>query len=269
MRLSSKIDKLKTDWIPGLSSGGRPINSNESLSAVTHVRLFDGGKCIREDQYDQQCVSIGSSTEADLVLKSNEIAGIHAYVYVENEQLFIFGLPSGNKLTVNNKAARAALLDPKDSVGIGPYKLKFEMRPIADDVPFEQPTVRKKKNGHKGNGNGNGNGNGKGKLKLDLKSIFQDLLPQKNNAPRANAAARPEGKHIPDADPGQKTRAARGKNGSASQDDIPFQVVFKGQFKNGKKPLKVVRHLKKRFKLQEDQTAVLLSGKPITINPTT
>lgn len=259
MRLTNKIDKLNADWIPGLSAGRKKGSRSSSQPLLTRVYLYEGSDRIREYEFSQQCVSIGSSNKADLMITGTEIADTHAYVYVENEQLFIFGLPAGAGLIVNNQSAKAAILGPKDAVSIGAYTLKFKLEPQMDQSPGDDPVPAKKKNGQ------NGNGNGKGGLKLDLKSVFQDLLPGKGTAADDASTLQSDGKDHSEPELLKNTYDRSVDSGLENQDDIPFQVVFKGQFKDGREPVKVVRQLKRRYKLQEDQTAVLLSGKPITI----
>ena len=267
MRLSNKIDKLNADWIPGLKAGRKKGSPNGSGPLVTRVYLYEGSDRIREYEFSQQCVSIGSSNKADLMITGTEIADTHAYVYVENEQLFIFGLPAGAGLIVNEQSAKAAILGPKDSVSIGAYTLKFKLEPQIEQSPGDDPVpVKKKKPAPAKKKNGyNGNGNGKGGLKLDLKSVFQDLLPGKESAADEALTLQSDGKNKSEPELLDSIPDSSGDYGPENQDDIPFQVVFKGQFKDGREPVKVVRQLKRRYKLQEDQTAVLLSGKPITI----
>ena len=234
MRRSNTIVNIKNDWIP---AAAERKESSGPLSHTMCVTMYKGKRCIGQDHFVRPCIAVGSSREADVVLKKGDIAAVHAYVYVEDEQLFIFGPPSQNAIRVNDRVVKAALLGPQDMVKIGPYRLTFELQP--NDMPEPQA---KKASSKKNNGR---NGSGRNGQKFGLASISRNLT--------STGVVRSE------------NPAARDHETGADQADIPFQIVFKGEFKNGQEPLKVVKRLKKKFNLQAQQTAVLLSGKPITI----
>ena len=245
MSLSNLLDKSNIKGFPVWNLEREEKQSNGELPLTIKVRLYKGTDLIREDVFDQQCLTIGSGNKADLVLTGRDIADIHANVYAENKQLFIFGPPTEQALTVNERAAKAAVLKPKDSVGIGSYRLTFKLEPQNGHATDNRRKFEKKNNGYNGNGNGNKN------LKLDLKSRFKDLLSSKGASIDDKATPGSDYDDLTDLDLRVKLQVQSGDSGTVNQDDIPFRVVFKGQFKDGREPVKVVRQLKRRFKLQE------------------
>ncbi|MFH2066186.1 MAG: AgmX/PglI C-terminal domain-containing protein [Pseudomonadota bacterium] len=106
---------------------GTDSKDTSAECAIIQVFIFREEVHLGWDCFHQEKVSIGSSDQADLVLKGPDIADIHARVCLKNNQVAVIsGNPNGSVL-VNNQAVEEAILGRFDYLDIGPYTIKIKI----------------------------------------------------------------------------------------------------------------------------------------------
>ncbi|MBT8372862.1 MAG: FHA domain-containing protein, partial [Deltaproteobacteria bacterium] len=136
------MERMETDWIRSSTAEGMMAGTGAATSFLIRVQVYQGASCLSDKDFFKANVTIGSNGKADLVLKHPHIAGLHAYLYAENQQIFVVAPPHQKALHLNGKPVRAALLGLNDCIEIGPYTLKAQIRaaeyrtPIKDDIKY-------------------------------------------------------------------------------------------------------------------------------------
>ncbi len=90
-----------------------------------HILVFQGATFIRQACFSKIRVLIGSSNEADLVLPSAKISGIHAYVYFREGQIIICDQTGNKGVLVNGRPEKIVKVHPLDHINVGPFTLKI------------------------------------------------------------------------------------------------------------------------------------------------
>ncbi|MBT8367414.1 MAG: FHA domain-containing protein, partial [Deltaproteobacteria bacterium] len=135
------MERIETDWI-GTRSIELPIAVNAGVSSfLTRVEVYQDSSCLIEEEFRKPLISIGRSTKSDIVLQDVRISRHHFYIYIENHQIFVFVLPGKQALSINSQPVKAALLDTDDTVEIGPYTLKIQIR-LTNDRPQIEDDMR-------------------------------------------------------------------------------------------------------------------------------
>jgi pSer/pThr/pTyr-binding forkhead associated (FHA) protein len=62
------------------------------------------------------------------VLQDSGISRHHLDIYIENQKIFIFTGPDKKAVSINGRPVKAALIDPDDTVELGPYTVKVISR---------------------------------------------------------------------------------------------------------------------------------------------
>jgi pSer/pThr/pTyr-binding forkhead associated (FHA) protein/outer membrane biosynthesis protein TonB len=176
----TEIDRISSRAAKALMAG-----KTAGSSFLTRVAVYQDSSCLFEEDFSKPYITIGRSPKTDIVLQDTRISRRHVEVYIENDQIFAFVAPRKKAMMINGKPAKAALLEPDDTIELGPYTLRVQTR--SDEAP------------------------------------------------------------------------------SQIEEDLRYQVVFEGKMKKGQNPHQVAKYLKKKLKLNDQQTASLISGKPFVI----
>ena len=150
------MESMETNWIHSSKTEGMMAGKSAVPTFLIRVQVYQGKACLSDKDFFKTNLSIGSSNKADLTLKDPNIARRHAYLYAENQQIFVVAPPHQSTLSVNGKPAKAALLGRNDRIEIGPYTLKAQIQsvenrthqPVKDDIKYRLVFSGKIQKGH-------------------------------------------------------------------------------------------------------------------------
>ena len=131
MRALSQIERTETDRIrqaPEAFMAGAATDAG----VVANVCVYRGSNCILDKDFNRSHLSIGRSLQSDIVLQDSGISRHHVDIYFENQQIFFFVAPQKKALTVNGQSVKAALIDPDDTIELGPYTVKIRSTSVND-----------------------------------------------------------------------------------------------------------------------------------------
>ena len=98
------------------------LNDMADETAIQFL-VFKDQEYVRLNGYVQSRVTIGSSPEADLILKHRSVADIHADVSVEAGRLFLTNYRPNDGLRVNGRSIEKIGLKRWDVIDIGPFSV--------------------------------------------------------------------------------------------------------------------------------------------------
>lgn len=154
MRALSQTEIIEAEWIESESVDSLIVGTADENITATCISVFRGSKCIFEKNFDRSHISIGRSHRTDVVLQDGGVSRRHADIYIENQEIYIFVSPQKKPLLINGRTVRAALVDPDDTIALGPYTLKISLRSegeqpeFGDDLRYQVVFEGKMKNDH-------------------------------------------------------------------------------------------------------------------------
>ena len=121
------------------SHSGKESRHITHESRMAQFYIFKDEIHLGWDCFDKHTISIGSSEKADLVLKGDGIADIHAVVHLKNDQTVIHSENPAGQIRVNNRNVNTAILGRFDYIDIGPYTIKIKL--LKSQKPFSSENV--------------------------------------------------------------------------------------------------------------------------------
>lgn len=91
------------------------------------------GVVIREMQVAKDRTSVGRRPYNDLVIDNLAVSGEHAVLLMSGGETYVEDLNSTNGTFINGRAVKKQILQDKDVVEIGKYKIKY----VAEDAPAD------------------------------------------------------------------------------------------------------------------------------------
>ena len=126
MRALSQIESAHTEMI-GCDIPQAPIDSaGDKLGVVAKVCIYRGENCILSRDFQRSHLSVGRSLQSDIVLQDSGISRHHVDIYLENQKVFLFVAPQKKALRISGQTVRAALIEPDDTIELGPYTLTIQ-----------------------------------------------------------------------------------------------------------------------------------------------
>ena len=101
--------------------------------------IFEGKKFLRNDRFFKEKVIVGKSEEADLILSGRNVSDIHAFFYLNGDQISVSDGDLGSGVMVNGRFVSSRILSPSDSVIIGPFTLKVKLDKFVSQIPESEP----------------------------------------------------------------------------------------------------------------------------------
>ncbi len=133
MRALSQIEITDPDLI-GSEIPQTLMKGDYSLvGASANVCIYRGSNCILEKDFNRPHLSIGRSLQSDIVLQDSGISRHHVDIYFENKKVFLFVAPRKKTLMINGQPVMAALIEPDDSIELGPYTIKIQIESSETD----------------------------------------------------------------------------------------------------------------------------------------
>ncbi len=136
MRALSQIERTETDRIGSETADALMTGPASGYIFATTVSVYRGSNCIFEKNFNQSHLSIGRSLQSDIVLQDSGISRHHVDIYIENQKIFIFVAPQKKALKINGQTVKAALIDPDDTIELGPYTVKIRFKSEKDCLQF-------------------------------------------------------------------------------------------------------------------------------------
>lgn len=106
--------------------------TGEALSPPAHFYIYENLNLVADSRFEKEHISIGSSQNADVVLKHSAVADIHAFIHFEGAQAFLTNRYPENGMRLNGQSVHLAKLHNEDVIDVGPYALKVEMGGVGD-----------------------------------------------------------------------------------------------------------------------------------------
>ncbi len=98
-----------------------------------HFFIYKNLAYVSERRFIQERISIGSSSEADVILKDQSIADIHALVKFEDGHALLWNRFPNDGLRLNGRSVHLEPLRHEDVIDIGPFSLKIKMSAAEND----------------------------------------------------------------------------------------------------------------------------------------
>jgi outer membrane biosynthesis protein TonB len=103
----------------------------EAEAIATQFIVYQDTKYLRQNEFVQSDVTIGSSPKADLVLNHKAVADFHANVFFKGGQLFLINNKPNNGLRLNGCSVVKTALQLWDVIDIGPFSIVIQLKPEA------------------------------------------------------------------------------------------------------------------------------------------
>jgi pSer/pThr/pTyr-binding forkhead associated (FHA) protein/outer membrane biosynthesis protein TonB len=133
----SQIERTGEDLF-GCEIPESPIEgASNNVGISAHVLINRGSNCILEKKFSRSPLSIGRSLQSDIVLQDSGISRHHVDIYFENQKIFIFVAPQKKALLINGQPVMAGLIDPGDTIELGPYTVKVQTTSKNDGLQVE------------------------------------------------------------------------------------------------------------------------------------
>ena len=120
--------------------------SDKYQNSILQVHVFHNGSYIGWDCFKSERITVGSSIETDIVLKSSDISLMQAIFSVKNNDILISVASKTGSVRVNDKDVKKTILNPFDIVSIGNYALKLKLKKLIPHPSFEAGTHKALKN---------------------------------------------------------------------------------------------------------------------------
>ena len=104
-------------------------------SFVAQCFLFHGEKYLGWDCFDKDSITIGKSTDADIIIDDDSIDDIQATFQIDRKGIHISNTGRAHLTLVNDRIITQSALGPMDFVKIGHYTIKIKLKKI-------EPTAR-------------------------------------------------------------------------------------------------------------------------------
>ena len=112
-----------TSWIPKQPELP-PIQPGEPLFALY---VTDPSEHEKRTEFDRREITIGRSSESDLILRKNDVSRRHAKILLKDGYLILLDLQSENGTYVNGERISSPhVLKANDIVAIGDYKIQID-----------------------------------------------------------------------------------------------------------------------------------------------
>ena len=134
MRALSQIERTVSDRIGSETTEALMAGAVNDAIFAAHVSVHRGSNCIFEKDFNRSHLSIGRSLQSDIVLQDSGISRHHVDIYIEDQNIFIFAAPQKKALSINGKTVKAALIDPDDTIKLGPYIVKIRITSEKDSL---------------------------------------------------------------------------------------------------------------------------------------
>ena len=134
MRALSQIERTDTDLIGNEIPQALMKGDCNSAGISANVSIYRGSNCILEKVFNRPHLSIGRSLQSDIVLQDSGISRHHVDIYFENQKVFLFVAPQKKALMINGQTVMAALIEPDDTIELGPYTLKVQIGSAENDA---------------------------------------------------------------------------------------------------------------------------------------
>ena len=85
------------------------------------------GAAIKEVQLTKERTTLGRRLYNDIVIKHLAVSGEHALLQMTGHEVYIEDLNSTNGTYVNGKTVKKQLLQDRDTIEIGKYRIQFDM----------------------------------------------------------------------------------------------------------------------------------------------
>jgi outer membrane biosynthesis protein TonB len=136
VRALSQIEKTEVDRFGSENTQALMADGVNPSKFAVDVSVYRGSNCIFEKNFIRSRLSIGRSLQCDIVLQDSGISRHHLDIYIENQKIFIFTGPSKKALLINGQPVKAALIDPHDTIELGPYTVKVLVKSEEDPLQF-------------------------------------------------------------------------------------------------------------------------------------
>jgi hypothetical protein len=143
VRALSQIESAHTEMI-GCDIPRAPIDiANDNLGVSAKVCIYRGENCILSKDFQRSHLAVGRSLQSDIVLQDSGISRHHVDIYLENQKVFLFVAPQKKALRISGQTVRAALIEPDDTIELGPYTLTIqtgsgnETSDFGDDLRYQ------------------------------------------------------------------------------------------------------------------------------------
>jgi len=103
-----------------------PGSSNETICLYGWLVITDGKDLWKDFRINKAKMSIGRSSECDIIVNDEHLSAKHASLKLQDSTLFITDLDSSNGTFVNSQEITRAKLSDNDSIKIGNTSLKFK-----------------------------------------------------------------------------------------------------------------------------------------------
>jgi hypothetical protein len=153
VRALSQIERTETDRIGSETPEAFMAGAATSDSFAANVCVYRGSNCILDKDFNRSHLSIGRSLQSDIVLQDSGISRHHVDIYIENQKIFLFVAPRKKALLINGQSVKAALIDPADTIELGPYTVKIrntsenDAQQFGDDLRYQVVFEGKMKEG--------------------------------------------------------------------------------------------------------------------------
>ena len=136
MRALPQFARTETGRIGSESTEALMAGAASDAIFTAYVSVYRGSNCIFEKDFSRSHLSIGRSLQSDIVLQDSGISRHHVDIYIENQKIFIFVTQQKKALLVNGQTVKAALIDPDDTIELGPYTVKILIKSEKDPLQF-------------------------------------------------------------------------------------------------------------------------------------
>jgi len=153
VRALSQIERTETDRIGSETPEAFMAGAATIDSFAANVCVYRGSNCILDKDFNRSHLSIGRSLQSDIVLQDSGISRHHVDIYIENQKIFLFVAPRKKALLINGQSVKAALIDPADTIELGPYTVKIrntsenDAQQFGDDLRYQVVFEGKMKEG--------------------------------------------------------------------------------------------------------------------------
>jgi pSer/pThr/pTyr-binding forkhead associated (FHA) protein/outer membrane biosynthesis protein TonB len=154
VRALSQTERTETDRIGSQTPEAVMAGAAADVRIAANVCVYRGSNCILNKDFNRSHLSIGRSLQSDIVLQDSGISRHHVDIYIENQKIFLFVAPQKKALLINGQSVKAALIDPDDTIELGPYAVKIrntsenDSPPFGEDLRYQVVFEGKMKKGH-------------------------------------------------------------------------------------------------------------------------
>ena len=126
VRALSQIESAPTEMIGCDMPRALSDSASDYLGVSAKVCIYRGDNCILSKDFQRSHLSVGRSLQSDIVLQDSGISRHHVDIYLENQKVFLFVAPQKKALQISGQTVRAALIEPDDTIELGPYTLTIQ-----------------------------------------------------------------------------------------------------------------------------------------------